>query len=103
MKKTSAFISFVVLPMVAFTVQANSGTISFAGKITDSTCTVSVDGQGADATINLPTVSKTALAADGETAGRTGFNITFTDCTMGCLLIRSHLISPALNISLAIR
>lgn len=69
--------------MVALTAQANSGTITFAGKITASTCTVVVDGQGADATITLPTVSKDLLKADGDTAGKTHFNIVMSKCTLG--------------------
>lgn len=36
---------------------AGTGTISFSGLITGSTCNVDVGGPGADATVVLPTVS----------------------------------------------
>lgn len=61
---------------------ASTGTITFAGKLTDSTCTVSVDGQGADATINLPAVSTSSLGEAAKTAGETSFNMALTDCTL---------------------
>jgi len=83
MKKLIPLFSIVALPMVALNAHANSGSINFEGKITDSTCTVSVDGQGADATIKLPTVSKDILKADGNKAGKTNFIISMTGCTLG--------------------
>ena len=83
MKKLIPLFSIVALPMVALNAHANSGSIGFEGKITDSTCTVSVDGQGADATIKLPTVSKDILKAEGDKAGKTNFIISMTGCTMG--------------------
>lgn len=60
---------------------ASTGTITFNGELTSSTCDVVVDGQTADATVTLPTVSNTMLAAAGDTAGQTGFNISLENCT----------------------
>ena len=83
MKKLIPLFSIVALPLVALNAHANSGSINFVGEITDSTCTVVVDGQAADATVTLPTVSKDLLAADGDVAGKTHFNIVMTGCTLG--------------------
>ena len=74
----------VILSGSAFMAHAESnGTITFNGLVTDTTCDVSVNGQGADATVQLPTVSSTLLAAPGNTTGRTQFNMELTNCTLG--------------------
>lgn len=62
---------------------ASTGTITFDGLVTDTTCDVDVEGQGADATVTLPTVPATELAAAGQTTGRTNFNISLSNCTVG--------------------
>lgn len=61
----------------AFTASAFAvdGTITINGQITDTTCTISVDGGSNDATVTLPTVSSTTLGAAGATAGATPFTI----------------------------
>ncbi|MCR3970916.1 type 1 fimbrial protein [Aeromonas veronii] len=59
---------------------ASSGTITFNGEITGSTCDVSIDGGAADATVTLPTVADTALAAAGSTTGKTNFIMSLTNC-----------------------
>lgn len=83
MKKIIPLVSIIALPMVAMTAQANSGTISFEGEVTDSTCTVVVDGQSSDATIGLPTVSKNEFSVAGDKTGKTDFVIALTSCTLG--------------------
>lgn len=60
---------------------ASTGTVNFKGRVTASTCDVSVDDQGVDATVTLPTVPFTDLASAGQTAGRTTFVMTLTNCT----------------------
>lgn len=73
-----------VLGMGAFVAQAAStGTITFNGELTDTTCDVSINGQGADATVTLPTVSINQLTAPGNTAGRTSFNMSLSKCVIG--------------------
>ncbi|HFW6380829.1 fimbrial protein [Klebsiella aerogenes] len=68
----------------ALSAQATStGTITFNGELTDSTCDVSVNGQGSDANITLPTVSINELTTAGKTTGRTAFNLQLTDCVPG--------------------
>ncbi|GAB5070590.1 fimbrial protein [Citrobacter sedlakii] len=59
---------------------ASTGTITFNGQLTATTCDAVVDTQGADATVILPTVGTNQLTTAGQTAGRTGFNIALTNC-----------------------
>ncbi|MEA5101247.1 type 1 fimbrial protein [Pantoea sp. S18] len=61
--------------------QASDGTITFNGELTASTCNVIVAGQGADATVVLPTVSTVKLANASDVAGRTGFNMALNNCS----------------------
>ena len=58
----------------ALSASANTGTITFQGLVTSTTCNAQVHGPGAvgnssDATIVLPTVSQAAFSAIGDTAG----------------------------------
>lgn len=59
---------------------ASTGTITFNGQLTANTCDVSVEGQGADATVVLPTLGTSVLAAPSQTAGDTRFNMALTKC-----------------------
>lgn len=76
----------IALPFLACSVlnaqAASTGTINFKGRVTASTCNVSVDGQGVDATVTLPTVPATELAGAGQTTGRTNFLMALSDCTL---------------------
>nr|WP_219816766.1 fimbrial protein [Citrobacter amalonaticus] len=67
----------------AFTVSAFAadGTITINGQITDTTCTISVDGGSNDATVTLPTVSASTLSSPGATAGATPFTISLSNCS----------------------
>ncbi|CFQ62634.1 putative fimbrial protein [Yersinia frederiksenii] len=60
---------------------ASTGTINFTGELTASTCNVSVDGQGAEATVVLPTVSTSQLTTANQVAGSTGFNMALSNCS----------------------
>jgi major type 1 subunit fimbrin (pilin) len=62
------------------TAHAADGTVNFNGKIIASTC--SVEG-GSDLTVPLPPVSTKALADVGSVAGRSGFSLALTGCTVG--------------------
>lgn len=68
--------------MSIFSFAASTGTITFSGELTDTTCNVSVNGMGADATVVLPTVSINQLTQDKEVAGRTSFNLNLSDCVI---------------------
>lgn len=62
--------------------RATDGTITFAGKITSTTCAINVNASGsASATVTLPTVDLAALASSGKVAGATPFTIGLTGCT----------------------
>ncbi|WP_354692724.1 fimbrial protein [Phytobacter sp. RSE-02] len=60
---------------------ATNGTVNFSGKLTDQTCQVKLnDGTSASGTVRLPTVSKSALASNGDVAGKTPFQLKIIDC-----------------------
>ncbi|MFC0226150.1 fimbrial protein [Serratia aquatilis] len=57
-----------------------TGTVNFQGKLYETTCDVSVEEQGADAIVTLPTVGIEQLSSAGMIAGRTEFNMKLSDC-----------------------
>lgn len=59
--------------------QAADGTITFKGKVTDQSCTISTPA-GRNFTVTLPTVSVGSLATAGQTAGKVPFAINLTNC-----------------------
>lgn len=59
---------------------ASSGTITFEGKITSSTCEATVNGVEADGTVTMPPVAISAFT--DSTAGRTPFTIELANCTL---------------------
>ncbi|MDN6859911.1 fimbrial protein [Pseudomonas sp. CAN2814] len=74
----AALISAVGLSGLASSAMAEDGTITFKGEITDTTCTVSGGGAATgtgDITVQMPTVSKSALPSVGSTAGDTSFSL----------------------------
>lgn len=78
---------------------ASTGTITFNGELTATTCDVSVDNQAADATITLPTVGTNQLAAAGATAGNTGFSMALSKCA-GTLKTASAFFEPGSSVDL---
>lgn len=85
MKKTTNFIILITAlgALSTSVLAASSGTITFNGELTDTTCKVDVNGQGENALVKLPTVSITELTQDKATAGRTSFNLNLTECVIG--------------------
>ena len=69
--------------MAAQVASAADGTVTFNGDVTAQTCVINGNGSGAnDFLVTLPTVSASALGADGVAAGRSAvFNISLTNCT----------------------
>lgn len=61
---------------------ATDGTITFNGKLTAETCTITTGANG-NFTVNLPTVSTSQLQTALQTAGRTPFSIALTGCGGG--------------------
>ncbi|WP_370605687.1 fimbrial protein [Citrobacter braakii] len=63
---------------------AGNGTINFSGEVNSQTCNATVNGAtGATAAVvTLPAVQANILAAAGNTAGRTQFNVAVTGCAI---------------------
>nr|WP_300310321.1 fimbrial protein [Halomonas sp.] len=59
---------------------AADGTITINGLVVDSACNIAIDGGAADATVVLPTVSSSSLAAAGDTAGNTAISMSLSGC-----------------------
>ncbi|AMO74336.1 MULTISPECIES: fimbrial protein [Pseudomonas] len=74
----------VLLALAAGGAQAaTGGQISFTGHVMEDTCEVSVNGGGADASINLPSISTSDFDTVGSTAGEQRFTIALNGCTVG--------------------
>ncbi|MBL5826806.1 fimbrial protein [Serratia fonticola] len=81
MKKLAIAASLIaVFGTVGLAQAASTGTITFNGELTANTCDVVVDGQQADATVILPTVSTSQLQTATRTAGDTGFVMALSNC-----------------------
>ncbi|HFV9294076.1 TPA: fimbrial protein [Serratia fonticola] len=81
MKKLAIAASLIaVFGTVGLAQAASTGTITFNGELTANTCDVVVDGQQADATVILPTVSTSQLQTATRTAGDTGFVMALNNC-----------------------
>jgi len=61
------------------TSMTHATTITFEGKITDQTCSVTVNGQN-DLTIKLPTVHTGVFNSTSPAAGTTPFKVAITGC-----------------------
>ncbi|NBJ36916.1 type 1 fimbrial protein [Serratia fonticola] len=81
MNKLAIAVSLVaVFGAVNLAQAASSGTITFNGELTATTCDVVVDGQATDATVVLPTIGTNQLTTAAQTAGRTGFVMALNNC-----------------------
>ena len=60
---------------------APTNTISFQGEVKDEICSLTINGNEASPVILLPTVSAGDLAAAGDVAGATSFNMMVSGCT----------------------
>lgn len=78
MKNKFAKLLLVVSLGCSSTLYAADGTINFTGNITDTAC--KVDPGSANQTVNLGTVSTSALETAGTTASPTRFSIVLSDC-----------------------
>ncbi|MDD5411255.1 MAG: fimbrial protein [Methylobacter sp.] len=84
MMSATGLISVLALPGLA---QASDGTITFAGAVSGSTCTVVLNGSASSTgTVTLPTVSLSQLASAGATAGATHFTLDLSGCTNNSLV-----------------
>ncbi|VWC53013.1 MULTISPECIES: fimbrial protein [Burkholderia] len=80
--KRSAIPFLLVAAGVAFSSAAHAadGTINFRGNVIASTCSVD---SGPDLSVPLPPVSTSSLADVGSVAGRSGFSLALSGCTVG--------------------
>ncbi|EMT6576924.1 fimbrial protein [Providencia rettgeri] len=69
--------------MSAGTYAASTGTITFTGELTDTTCEVDINGNGSDATVTLPSEGIENLTTAGAVSGRTSFNMNLSKCAAG--------------------
>lgn len=79
--RTKILAASLLLAVLSPAASASDGTITFTGRITTNTCTISGNGGGTDFTVALPPVSASTLATAGNIAGRTPFNFQLTGCT----------------------
>ncbi|ARU88552.1 fimbrial protein [Pseudomonas sp. M30-35] len=78
---SAAFVGLFGVGLLSTTgAYAADGTITITGEVVDSSCDVAVNGATGDATVVLPSVSKTALANPGDTAGATSVNLSLSGC-----------------------
>ncbi|URQ60813.1 type 1 fimbrial protein [Pantoea alhagi] len=80
----------LTVSVMALPAGAADGTITINGKLTQQTCTVKVNGGTADAVINLPSLSTSALDEAGKMAGRTAFTMNLTGCTPATGSVRAY-------------
>ena len=81
MNKINSFVCLLAIFGASGMAQAAStGTITFEGELTATTCDVSVNGGSESETITLPVVGTNQLTEAGNTAGRTGFVLGLSDC-----------------------
>ncbi|WP_413283749.1 fimbrial protein [Vibrio sp. MA40-2] len=83
MKKSNLALLSAVTILSTSVLAAQANVITFQGEVTDQTCVVDVNGEEANPVVLLPTVSTSDLAADGNVAGTTEFNISVSGCTAG--------------------
>jgi len=75
-----------LLPLAACAVfgtvaQADTGDITFKGRVVSTGCTPNIDGQGASGEVKLPSVFASQFANQGDTTGEKPFTIKLTGCT----------------------
>ena len=71
------------LALMSPAARAADGTITINGQLTSATCSISVNGGGANYTVTLPTMQTSDFKAAGTAAGYTAFTIALSGCTAG--------------------
>ncbi|WP_231907010.1 fimbrial protein [Cupriavidus sp. D384] len=78
--RTTILAASLAVAAASQTAFAADGTITFTGRLTTQTCTISGNGGNNNFTVALPTISTSALATAGNVAGRTPFTFRLTGC-----------------------
>ncbi|RQH04729.1 fimbrial protein [Paraburkholderia dinghuensis] len=78
MKKQLLAFALAAAPFVVFASGVHAR--DFQSGVADQTCRVSVNGDAAHLSVQLPTVSASALTTAGDTDGLTTFVLTISDC-----------------------
>ncbi len=81
MKQNTLVTAMALASLVSFGAAASTGTVTFNGEITDTTCEVNVNGTGKDTVVTLPTVPNNALEKAGDTAGNVSFIFELSQCS----------------------
>lgn len=79
MIKIVTALSVAAVMLCSSLARAADGTITISGSVLIPSCTISVNGKGANPTITLPTIQNYALANGGH-AGSTPITIAFSNC-----------------------
>ena len=80
MKKKMALLSSALIFASVAQVANASGKVTVVGGVSDTTCNVTVNKNGPDATLTLPMVRPAALQKEGDTAGRMFLNFELSGC-----------------------
>ncbi|WP_431225562.1 fimbrial protein [Serratia sp. L9] len=98
--KTTLLAAVIGMTFVSSAMAAD-GTITINGTITDTTCDIEVNNQSKNATVTLPTVSTSALASPGATAGTTSFAIVLSNCAGATLNTASTFFEAGANVDMS--
>lgn len=84
--------------LASFAAHAADGTVAVGGSVVDTTCSISVNGSGPNATVALPPVSTGSLKANPSTAGMTPFTIALNNCSGAATKAMAHFEYNSMNV-----
>jgi major type 1 subunit fimbrin (pilin) len=98
MKKQITHLMFALVGVsvapIAFA-QVGAGQVTFNGELIDETC--QIDAGDEDKVVTLPTLSTQSLAAAGQTAGSTMFDISVSQCPSKLTSVAAHFETTNMN------
>lgn len=80
MKNSTKLFMASCCALISCNALASDGTVDIVGNVVSSSCSISVNGYGQNATITLPDVSVTSLASAGATAGSHNLDFILSEC-----------------------
>ncbi|MCC8395676.1 type 1 fimbrial protein [Paraburkholderia sp. MMS20-SJTR3] len=90
-----ALMGVSVAPMVFAQSAPGTGQVTFNGQLTSETCQINTGDE--DKTVMLPTLSTQSLAAAGQTAGSTMFDISVSACPSELTSVAAHFETTNMN------